>query len=162
MRLIPFLLCASITCISSGFSDFNLFKNMNWLKKGFWTGPNLEKSKKIPYFTFQDRSIYAIQDTARVSMDIKNIEVTNQDTIRFKMNNFKVHSAPMSLSIVDYRIFRFIQLLTQHGLVFEIPPLNNGNLTVAWSITDNKKTFQQGNIVLSNQDFDEEIFFRCD
>ena len=162
MRLIPFLLCASITCISSGFSDFNMFKHMNWLKKGFWTGPNLEKTKNTPYFTVKDETIFAVKDTSRVSMDIKDVEFMSNDNIRFKMHNFKVHSAPMSLSIIDYRIFRFVQLLTQHGLVFEIPPLNNGNLTVQWSISDNKKTLQQGNIVLSNQDFDEEIFFRCD
>ncbi len=156
MRWIPFLLCASITCISSGFSDFNLFKNMNWLKKGLWTGPNQHKTKTTPYFTIKNETIFAIQDTSRVSMDIKDVEFTS-DNIRFKMHNFKVHSAPKSFSIIDYRVFRFIQLLTQHGLVFEIPPLNNGNLTVQWSISDDKKTYRQGNIVLSNQDFDDEI-----
>jgi hypothetical protein len=94
-------------------------------------------------------------------MDIKDVELTNNDLIRFKMHNFKVHSSPpISLSIIDYRVFRFIQLLTQHGLIFEIPPLNNGNLTVTWCINDNNnKTIQQGNIVLSNQDFDDEIYF---
>jgi hypothetical protein len=133
---------------------------MGWLKKGFWTGPNQQKAKTVQYFTFQNKSVFAVQDKTRVSMDIKNIEVADNDNIRFKMHNFKVHSAPISLSIVDYRIFRFIQLISQHGLIFEIPPLNNGNLTVSWYIqNNNNKTYQQGTLVLSNQDFDDDIFF---
>lgn len=162
MKLIPFFfICTSISSGFSGFSDFNLLGNLRWLANGFWTSPNLQKTKTIPYFTFQNNSIYAVRENSRVSMDIKNIEMTEDNIVRFNMFNFKVHSAPMFLSISDYRIFRFVQLITQHGLIFEIPPLTNGNLTVAWSIvdTDKNKTFQQGNIVLSNQDFDDDICF---
>jgi hypothetical protein len=132
---------------------------MNWLKQGLWTGPNQQQTKTTPYFTFKDDTLFAIKESSRVSMDIKNVEFTDDDNIRFRMHNFKVHSAPISFSIIDYRIFRFIQLVTQHGLVFEIPPLNNGNLTVKWSISNEEKIFQQGNIVLSNQNFEDENLF---
>lgn len=136
------------------------FKSMN---NGKWIDPSKYKDKSSPYFKIDEKSIYAIKHNAKVSMDIKNIQKTEENVIEFKMHNLKIHSIPYTFSVSDYKAFDLIYKVIKNGLTFKIQYVNNSSVCVEWSIFDDKinKTYQKGIFFLSNiDDEDNQNIFR--
>jgi hypothetical protein len=94
--------------------------------------------------------IYAIRESSKVSMDIKNFKKHNNQ-LQLQMDNLRVHSAPMYLSVFDYRVLRFIRILMKHGMTLEFASLPDKTVSVKWKIQDAavNKTLQEGKLYLS-------------
>lgn len=123
-------------------------KNMN---KGKWIDPLIYKDSKSPYFKISEETIYAVKHNAKISMDIKDIHKTEENIVRCKMHNLKMHSIPLTISLSDYKILDLIHKIMKHGLTFKIEFVNDSFISAEWNIFDesNNKTFQKGICLLS-------------
>ena len=83
-------------------------------------------------------------------MDIKNFK-KNNNLLQIQMDNLRVHSAPLYLSLFDYRVLRFIRVLMKHGMTLEFASLPDQTLMVKWKIQETmaNKTLQEGKLYLS-------------
>jgi hypothetical protein len=128
-------------CFQGGSGDLSFLR-------GKWKG--LMNQNDSSYFHVKDNSIYAIRENAKLSMDIKFVKKQN-DVLHLNLNNLKIHSVPVMLSVFDYRVVNFVRRLMKHGMTLEFSTLPNTTLVVSWKIhhSEDNKVIQEGEVMLS-------------
>lgn len=142
MKILNFFL--PVVCFQHGYSDHPLY-NSKWF---------VTKNGDRSYFHVKDSSVFVVRNDAKLSMDIQNLSVKEDNRIHLDMHNLKVHTVPKFFNAFDFRVITAIRMLMQHQLSLQIEMTSDKLATVTWKIAHktNNDTLKQGQLQLEKDD----------